>query len=236
MSMSPLRYMAVIGCIAAGVIAPGPSFAAGGIYLDNVLCKCDGATVVSTGFDSGLDGWKLLTDASITPAGKPFPSATLHVNRHAATRAGAGRDVTIRDARVVELHAWIYLPKVTEQADYRRRVAGFAYLGVWSKTMTQNIYFGPKLYEKDDGYRIGVLWNSGTGTPPEAATEKAVLKPETWALLSLYLDLAAGTASVYLDHKPQVSLEIAPQAFAWIDFIGIQSWLGDGVDLPEKAP
>ena len=63
----------------------------------------------------------------------------------------------------------------------------------------------------------------------------AVLKPETWALLSLYLDPATGTASVQMDQKPQVSLTVDAEAFARIENIGIQCWLGDRRDLPEKG-
>lgn len=213
------------------LLIPALLYADGGIYFEDILCKRDGRVAVNSSFDNGPRGWKLGPDSIITPPDKPFPSPTLYVDCHGKTRAADTYPVNMRDAGVVELHSYIYLPKVTEQAGYGRFIS-FAYLGIWPTTRGWNMYFGPKLYPKDDGYRIGILWNNGSPKAPEAVTEKAVLKPETWALLSFYLDRTTGVASVYLDQKLQTSLEFDPDGFARIDSIGIQSWLGDRRDLP----
>lgn len=225
----------ITALISLGVLAPALCHAAGGAYFDNILCRSDGAVAGNYTFDTGLQGWQLATDALITPPGNPFPSPSLYLNCHGRTRAGASCRVNATDPRVVELHAWIYMPKVAEQGDYSSKVISFAYMGIWPKTQSCNIYCGPQLRPKEDGYRIAVLWNNGQGRAPQAVTDKPVLKPETGALLSLYLDREAGTARVELDQKPQVTLNVDPEGFRVIESIGIQCWLGDRANMPKEG-
>lgn len=231
MSIRVLCYIMV----GFAVLAPTLCYAGGGAYFDNMLVKNDGLVIASFSFDDGRQGWQMLPGAEITPPRNPFLSPALYLNCHGRTSAGASYPLPIRDPGTVEFHAWVYLPKMAEQGDYHRKTISFAYLRIEPKTQSWSLCCGPQLRPGEDGYRIAIAWNHAQGKPTETVTDKPVLKPDTWALLSICLSRQSGLASASLDQKDLLSMRIDPAGFEQITRLGIQCWLGDRIDLPPQT-
>ncbi len=232
MFVQKLYGVFIAACIAM-LVGLSSAYAAGGIYFDDVIVGNDRTVVFADNFDDGnASDWTSKNDATVTAGqcnSKPY---SLHLNCHGRVVSQAYHLLPIRVSGLVEAHARVWLPPVQEQYAWHHKTTSSTNLVLYSRESSDSISAGVELRPGELGYRIHLRWNeSDGGSGAKVCTDKVVLKPGRWALLSLYLDSATGRAFACLDGKDQVSVIYNPLKFSSIIRMAFWGRLGDRVDL-----
>ncbi len=207
--------------------------AIGGMCVEDLVVKNDGATVFADNFDDGnITDWTSTNDASVFCAGESPGNCFLRINRTANVVASAYHRVSIPRAGTVELSAWVWLPKPSEQFTTPNSTT-FTYFYLTSgeklaSGSTPDVHGGPTLRSGEKAYRVQVGQQYGSLNKATAGTRSPVIQPETWTYLTIRIDKSIRRARALVNGKEVCSVLIDNDDFPSIGQISVWGWLGDG--------
>lgn len=221
-------FWAIFAMIISALIFMPSAGVAGGMCVEDLKLTTDGIVVFSDNFNMGkLDGWMKIRDVSLVCAQQDPPDYFLKICRQGKTVACAYHSVSVPNAGdVIELNAWIWLPKVSEQKSGETNFYISSGSDDYEKTKP-DVHAGPAIKKGSDDYYVRIGQQYGSSKSSGAISDKAVIKPEKWALFTLRIDRTTGNAVALVDGKQACQIGIDSADFPSISQLSIWGWLGD---------
>ena len=232
--MRPCVFLVVT--LGACLAAPLQLHAVGGTYIDNFLITNNGAYVLADNFDDGdIRDWNPAGGVSLAQITKKPAGYCMCFNSGGVPNAVCRRKVQAAPLGVLQVSAWFLMPPVEEQYGWDKDT-GSTYVGstvfyVAPDNNKDSVLFGVVLRPGDAGYRLDlkVHFNAQDGSRPGQLfrTQKPVLAPGKWALLTLKMDPSTRKVTLCLDGKEQLSSDYEPENWKSLTFLMVGTQLGD---------